>query len=251
VPQHDPTIYGAQWADDYDTSEVPCQAETDAAVRSLFALARGGPVLEVAAGTGRLALPLAEAGLRVVATDVSPQMLDKLRAKDPAGLVESRLEDMAAISGDERYALVVIALSSLWAHVDVEMQLRALQGAAAHLREDGVVVVEMVIPDLATLHQTVGWQDPGLSVVRETEWELVTQRLRHRFHLDWEDGRSEVREIRLRMVLPCELLLLARLAGLRPRHLWDGWSQRPVTDQSRWIVAVLERDVADITSPRA
>jgi ubiquinone/menaquinone biosynthesis C-methylase UbiE len=79
----DAEVYGQAWAEDYDILTPITPAMTAAAIGRLARLADGGPVLELAAGTGRLSIGLADLGLAVTATDISPAMLDQLRAKDP------------------------------------------------------------------------------------------------------------------------------------------------------------------------
>jgi SAM-dependent methyltransferase len=122
-----------------------------------LALARraGGPVLELGAGSGRLAVPLALAGHDVVAIDVDPAMLERARrhvaaagpdAADRIELVEADLlEHRHASTG--RFGLAFIALNTLFLLATRERQRRALATLAAHLAPDGLAVVDVWLPD--------------------------------------------------------------------------------------------------------
>ena len=106
-----PELYGQEWADDYDELEITDPVETTVMVEALASLAGPGPVLDVAAATGRVAIPLTWRGLRVVATDASPAMLARLRAKDPRGLVQTRVEVLPDIGGNEAFSLIAVIAS--------------------------------------------------------------------------------------------------------------------------------------------
>jgi SAM-dependent methyltransferase len=119
-----------------------------------------GPVLELAAGTGRLAVPLARAGHEVTAVDIDPQMLARLRrkvvtaaavARDAA--VERRLDVVEADLLDVRvpaageFGLAFIALNSLFLLVTREAQRQAFRTIAAHLGPGGLAAVDVWLPD--------------------------------------------------------------------------------------------------------
>lgn len=96
-----------------------------------------GPVLYLGIGTGRIALPLQEAGTEVVGVDSHPAMLDRLRQRAPGmRLIQSRIE---TLSIDQRFELV-IAPSNILYLVD------RLRAAARHLSENGVVAIELANP---------------------------------------------------------------------------------------------------------
>jgi SAM-dependent methyltransferase len=123
--------------------------------------ARGsGPVLELAAGTGRLAVPLAAAGHNVTAVDIDPAMLARLRrraatAAASAGdaAVERRLEVVEADLRDLRlptagsFTLAFIALNSLFLLPAREDQRKAFQTLARHLAPGGLAVVDVWLPN--------------------------------------------------------------------------------------------------------
>ena len=115
----------------------------------------GGSVLELAAGTGRIAVPLAEAGHEVTAVDVDPAMLARLRrraeaAGDVAGrrltIVEADLLDLDT-GLPSSFALAFIALNSLFLLATRDAQRQAFRVMADHLEPGGLAVVDVWLPD--------------------------------------------------------------------------------------------------------
>src|SRR3954454_24726312 len=98
--------------------------EKEASVELLAELAQGGPVLELAIGTGRLALPLAERGLEVHGVDASEAMVAKLRAKPGGADIPVTMGDFADVPVDGTYPLVFVAFNTLFALPSQEAQVR-------------------------------------------------------------------------------------------------------------------------------
>lgn len=115
----------------------------------------GGPILELAAGTGRIAIPLAEAGHRVTAVDLDPAMLERARrALDRAGpSVADRVELVEAdLLGLDRpdagtYRLAFIGLNSLFLLASRDAQREAIRTLARHLAPDGLAAIDVWLPD--------------------------------------------------------------------------------------------------------
>jgi SAM-dependent methyltransferase len=211
-------------------------------VETLAGLARGGAVLEFAVGTGRIAIPLAERGVKVVGIDNSEAMLERLRAKPGAGRVEAIRGDMAATRIDGEFSLVYLVFNTIFNLITQDGQVACFQNAAAHLDSGGRFVIEARVPELQRLPlgQTVlPWRaDPdGMSYY---VYDVTTQRLSGR-HYDFVDGRVEPRPIEMRYAWPAELDLMARLAGMRLEHRWAGWEREPFTALSPSHVSVYEK----------
>ena len=128
-----------------------------------------GPVLELAAGSGRLAVPLAAAGHRVTAVDVDPAMLARARQRaDAAGIGDERLElveaDLLELRAPDppRHALAFIALNSIMLLAGRDQQRAALRRLAAHVRPGGIVAVDAWLPDAEDLarQHTAGFRGP-------------------------------------------------------------------------------------------
>ncbi len=120
----------------------------------------GGPILELAAGTGRLAVPLAAAGHDVVAVDIDAAMIERGRARASAAGVGDRIEwlesdllDLAdrPLRTAGRFGLAVLGLNSLFLLATRRAQARAVAVLAAHLAPGGLAVVDVWLPTAAEL----------------------------------------------------------------------------------------------------
>jgi SAM-dependent methyltransferase len=153
-PTFDPATYGRSFADVYD-AWYPADGTTAGTVDEVVRLAgTGGSVLELGVGTGRLALPLAERGVRVTGLDAATEMLDRLAAKDPDGRVVRALADVGAPEGrdgfpawpDGPFDVVLAACNLLCNLTDERAQAACVAGAASRLRPGGHLVVEAFVP---------------------------------------------------------------------------------------------------------
>lgn len=113
----------------------------------LAELAGTGPALEFAVGTGRIALPLAATGLRVDGIELAPAMIERLRAKPGGDALTVTCGDMATTDMPDRYLLVYVVFDSLMNLITQDEQVRCVANAARHLADDGLFVVENVVPD--------------------------------------------------------------------------------------------------------
>ena len=106
----------------------------------MIAEARPGPVLELACGTGRLSVPLAEGGVRLVGLDIDPAMLVAARARARRSSWPLLLAaDMRRFALAASFAVVVVAYNSIQLLTDPADAVDCLRAAAAHLSPDGVV----------------------------------------------------------------------------------------------------------------
>ena len=212
------------------------------AVDALAELAGDGAVLEFAVGTGRIALPLAERGVRVVGIDNSEAMLTRLRDKPGAERVEALAGDMAATRVPGEFSLVYLVFNTIFNLLEQDGQVDCFENAAAHLGQGGRFVIEARVPELQRLPlgQTVlPWRaDPtGISAY---VYDVVTQRLSGQ-HYYVEDGGVWASPTELRYAWPAELDLMARIAGMRLAHRWAGWRREPFTALSPSHVSVYEK----------
>ena len=214
-------------------------AVVEPAVEMLRELAGDAAALEFAIGTGRIALPLAERGVRVVGIDSSEAMLARLREKPGAERVEATAGDMASTRVDGEFSLVYLVFNTIFNLTTQDGQVACFANAAAHLRSGGRFVVEARVPELQRLPlgQTVlPWRaDPG--GMSYYVYDVVTQRLSGQ-HYDLVDGRVQASPTEMRYAWPAELDLMARLAGMRLEDRWAGWRREPFTALSPAHVSV-------------
>jgi SAM-dependent methyltransferase len=224
--------------------EVTEPAVVDPVVDFLAALADGGPALELAIGTGRIALPLRRRDIPVHGIELSPAMVAEMRKRPGSEDVSVTVGDMTTTKLDESFCLVYLVANSLANLTTQEAQVACFENAAAHLDPGGCFVVELYIPALRRL-------PPGESVVPfmvtpthvgVEEYDVATQ-IAYSHHWWNLGGRFEFFSAPFRYAWPSELDLMARMAGMRLRERWENWNRDPFTSESRGHVSVWEKIV--------
>lgn len=238
--EHDAAEYGRHIAAEYDAVYDGVQ-DTRGAVEVLTDLAAGGPVLELGAGTGRLVIPMARAGLSVHAVDGSEAMLDQLRAKPGGDAVATTVGDFSTVRVPGAFSLVALVTNTVYALPDQEAQVRCFANAAAHLRPGGRFVVEAWIPKFGpepgpTL--TPRRLAPGHFGLVMAENDPVNQLLSTTQVVLGGSAGVRVFPVVHRYAHPAELDLMARLAGLELEHRWSDWRRTAVTATSTDHVSV-------------
>jgi SAM-dependent methyltransferase len=137
--------YGDRYADIYD--ELFGHMDPTPVVDAIRRFANGGPVLELGVGTGRIALPLAAAGVRMHGVDASQRMVEKLRAKAGGDSIAVTIGDFAELDLGEKFAVVFVAFNTLFALLTQEKQAKCFARVASHLSVGGVFVTETYVPD--------------------------------------------------------------------------------------------------------
>jgi SAM-dependent methyltransferase len=142
---YDPTSYGDGFADVYDEWYADI-SDIDATVAALVPLANGLPLLELGIGTGRLALPLAAAGLDVSGVDTSAAMLDKLRAKPGGERIHATIGDMASGLPPGPFGIVFVAYNTFFSNMSADAQQDCFNAVATRLASGGRFVIEAFVP---------------------------------------------------------------------------------------------------------
>jgi SAM-dependent methyltransferase len=218
-------------AERYDESTAGKLVEP--VVDFLVPLAHDG-ALELAIGTGRVAVPLAARGVRVAGIDLSPDMVAQLRKKTDE--IQVAIGDMSTTKVDGTFSLVYIVLNSINNVTTQDGQLGAFANAARHLEPGGCFVVEVGVQNTQRL-EVFDLSDTHVGV---DELDFDTQRLvSHHFSL--VEGEWRRLSVPFRSVSPAELDLMARLAGMELRERWGDWDRSPFTAESRKHVSVWEK----------
>ncbi|HJV14106.1 MAG TPA: class I SAM-dependent methyltransferase [Propionibacteriaceae bacterium] len=243
MPQN---YFGERIAERYDESAADMfdPAVVNPVIDFLADLAFNGTALELGIGTGRIALPLVQRGIRVHGIDLSEAMVARLRAKAGAEQIEVTIGDFATTTVQGSFSVAFLVFNTIMNLTTQDEQVACFQNVAAHLSPGGCFVIEVSVPDLQRL-------PPGEKVraftVSETrlgfdEYDIVSQGLIS--HHYWViDGKLEVFSPPFRYVWPAELDLMARLAGLSLRERWGGWQREPFTSQSTSHVSVWQKQV--------
>ena len=209
----------------------------------LAGLAGDGRALELAVGTGRVALALSGRGLSVHGIELSPPMVEQLRAKPGAEAVSVTIGDMTTTRVTGTFELVYLVANTIMNVTTQDEQVAVFANAAAHLEPGGCFVVEVIVPQLRRVPRgevgRIFRLDPD-HVGIETFDDLVGQ-VAWSHHWVNVEGRLVRHSAPYRYVWPGELDLMARLAGLRLRVRWAGWDRAEFTSDSESQVAVFEK----------
>jgi SAM-dependent methyltransferase len=234
------------FSEDYARMDRDFQRGDEAAAVTFLAQQAGsGPALELGIGTGRIALPLAACGIRVDGIDLSPAMVDQLRARPGGDQLSVTIGDFADVAVSGSYRLIYVVFNSLFNLLTQDDQIRCFENVAAHLTSDGTFVVEAYVPTF--LHQlrnnqyveaeTIEVDAIRLDVLRH---DPATQMIEES-HVSLSEAGVRLNPVVQRYSWPSELDLMARIAGLRLQQRWGGWRQDPFDANSRLHVSVYGR----------
>ncbi len=221
--------------------------------------AAGQPVLELACGTGRVAIPIAREGVQVVGLDRSPAMLAIAREKS-AGLGNVRWVegDMRDFDLPERFGLVFIPYRSFLHLLTVENQLSCLHRIHEHLAPGGRFALNIFNPDIVMMGQWLGAKRGGLQqradylgtgkmrVWFTNEFRPASQEVDTTFLCDELDDEGAVisrvyRGYRLRYVFRFEMEHLLTRAGFEIEALTGDFFGGAFEDSSPEMVWVARR----------
>ncbi len=234
------TSFGPDVASTYDDVQ---RGDEEAAAAFLATTAASGTALEFAIGTGRIAIPLADRGVPVTGIELSPDMVERLRAKVDADRIPVTIGDMSVTRVTGAFDLVYLVFNTIFNLLTQDDQVRCFQNAARHLTADGAFVVEAAVPSAWTAQHTYvrpEWILPdgvGLDVCR---YDPVTQ-LFDENHVTLTADGIRFMPIVCRLIWPSEMDLMARLAGLRLTERWGGWEHQPFTAESKLHVSVYRK----------
>ena len=239
---YESSTYGEMIAEVYD--EWHADLDPLPAVEALAELAGSGPVLELAVGTGRVALPLAERGLEVHGIDISEAMVAKLREKPGGDRIAVIMGDFADVAVERAYPLIFVAFNTFFGLLTQAEQVRCFANVAARLRPGGAFALEAFVPDpgLFTRGQRVSVTALGLDRVRivASRHDTVSQTVESQEIL-LGGAAVKLHPLRIRYAWPAELDLMAQLAGLDLAERWDGWKRERFTADSRQHVSIYRR----------
>jgi len=250
LPEYDPLadLYDLEYDHDYDLPFWLTLAERE-----------DGPVVEWGAGTGRLAAPLAGAGLDVTAVEVSQNMVEKGREKGDA--VEWVRGDMRYVKLGGRYGLAVCAFNSFLCLSSVDDALAFLRNAREHLEPDGLLGIEVSAFTPEELYEGEGGPalrhdfarergqgTPGRTLERfsVSRYDAASQLLRMRLFYELYDRGGELEnkrahELTIRIVGRGELELMLRLAEFEVEAVYGGFEGEPFTTRSDHLIILARR----------
>lgn len=227
-----------------------------------FAQAADGAILDAACGTGRVAIPLAEAGYLVTGVDSSTEMLSIARAKAEKSArgvgVQFVQADIRTVDLGRQYGMALIALSSFQHMLTVNDQRRALERLNAHLKEGGLLVIDLINPspewisagDGALVHQRTapypdsdGRDQLSKYVARVSDFGTQKDHLMLVYDLVSPDGtlRRYNAQMELRFIFRYEAELLLEESGFRLRGVFGDYNLEEYQASSPRLILVAEK----------
>ncbi|MGZ5297663.1 MAG: class I SAM-dependent DNA methyltransferase, partial [Actinomycetota bacterium] len=203
------------------------------------------PALELGIGTGRVAIPLAAAGVEVHGIDASEAMVGRLRAKPGGEAIPVTIGDFRDFSLDTAFSTIYVPFNTFFGLLTQDDQVTCFRTVAGHLSPDGVFVMEAFVfdPTYFDHGQRVSATkvDPDAISLDVTKHDPVEQRSDSQ-HVVISEGGIRLFPVKIRYAHAPELDLMARLAGLRLRERWADWDRTPFSSGSGKHISVWERD---------
>jgi SAM-dependent methyltransferase len=254
-------------------------SDTGLAFYSALAQETGGPVLEIACGTGRVSIPIARLGFQVTGLDIAPGMLERARSKS-SGLPTRWVEgDARTFELGEQFRLVFLTGNAFQAFLTLTDQEALLQRVHAHLHDEGLFAFETRNPRWANLVRSdqqetqpgskgAHLHDDGVFAFLETRdeeeygqtytdtsgrevrvsrtqvYDHVAQVLHWTSYRRWhEDGQEQTKitRIAVRFTFPQELEALLHYNGFTIVRQYGDWNLEPLTAASRSIIVVCRK----------
>jgi SAM-dependent methyltransferase len=201
------------------------------------ALASGGPVVELGVGTGRIAVPIAAAGIRVLGVDTSAGMLEVARAyareRGVEALVDLRLGDMRDPRIEERVPLVLCPFRALLHLTTEEDRRRALRAAYELLQPGGRFVFDVFAPHRDDIEATHGrWIEREPRIYERADWDEEARTLMLSVR-----GDDAATTLVLAWLAPAEWHALLQEAGFVVEALWGWFDRRPYAggEDTIWV----------------
>jgi SAM-dependent methyltransferase len=238
----DPGHFGRLWAGTYDAGP---ELDPAPAVDFLAALAPDGPVLELAIGTGRVALPLTARGFAVEGVEASPEMVAKMRLKPGGAEVPVAIGDMADVpAGGGPYAMVYLVYNTFFNLVREQRQRDCLRNAARVLAPGGAFVIETFVPDPVDFDRDEQVQ------MRQVTADSATLRVHQYDRAEQTFIRQTIRfdgtgvhlwPFAMRYCWPDQIDEMAAAAGMRLTERYADFHRRPFDAASKAHVSVYRR----------
>lgn len=244
---YDATTYGRLWSPYYDD----LHPSADEAMVDLLARHAGDPprALELAIGSGRVALELQSRGVEVEGIDASVEMVALMRAKPGGADVPVTIGDFGDVEVDGSFPLIYLVFNTIFGLLTQERQVECFQNVAAHLEPGGRFILDCFVPDVKRFDQyntRIGVstiENVSEHMFEMTIYEPVTQRLSTHVVRRTADGDTVVLPVEIRFAWPSELDLMARLAGLELEDRFGWYDLRPFNERSTSHMSIYRKPV--------
>jgi SAM-dependent methyltransferase len=252
---------------DPHTYDIEDTSDTGIAFYSALAQETGGPVLEIACGTGRVSIPIARLGFAVTGVDIVPGMIERARSKSAGLPTRWVVGDARAFDLGEQFRLIFLTGNAFQAFLTRADQEALLERVRAHLHETGLFAFETRNPRWANL-ETRDQEAEGLFALLETRaaeedgrtytdssghdvrvsrtqaYDHVAQILHWTTYRRWHAGdqaHAKITRIAVRYTFPQELAALLYYNGFTIIRQYGDWNLEPLTAASPSIIVVCRK----------
>ncbi|WP_108839423.1 class I SAM-dependent methyltransferase [Tateyamaria sp. Alg231-49] len=211
-------------------------------VDCLVDLSSFGDVLELAIGTGRIAIPLAERGVQIKGIELSAAMVRKLREKETGPPIEVAIGDMTSTQVQGTFSLVYLVFNTIDNLTSQQAQVACFKNAARHLGQGGRFIIETLVPPI----QKIPFGEERLAFASSPdhfgidEFDVASQNYTSN-HVWMKDRRHMHQSIPFRYVWPSELDLMAQMAGMDLEYRWSDWDRSPFDRMSTKHISVWKK----------
>ena len=233
---YDETTYGALWSPYYDD----LYGDVEDSVIDLLARHAGDPprALELAIGSGRIAIPLRKRGVEITGIEASKEMVAKLRAKPGGDAIPVEIGDFADVDVDATFPLVYLTFNTIFALVTQERQIDCFRNVAERLEPGGRFIIDCFVPDIRRFDRdNTRLGVSSIDTIDEHTYEMsiyhpVQQTVDTHVVKKLPSGNDVVLPIQIRFAWPSELDLMARLAGMELEDRFGWYDLRPFNERS-------------------
>ena len=205
----------------------------------------GAPVLELGCGTGKITIPIAEAGFEILGVDNSKSMLEHAREKTRDLEIPIRFaqSDMVDFSLDRKFKTILLPSNNLAHLMDFNQAVSCFARVREHLADEGIFVIDAFVPSLSILTKSPEeeeilskYEDPDgngeVVVTAKAVYEADTQIRRVTTVQIMPDGSSTEGHLNMRMYFPQELEALLDFAGFEVLEKYGSYEKDPFSSKS-------------------
>lgn len=210
-------------------------------VEVLAELTPGDDILELAAGTGRIAIPLAKRGFQLSAVDLSPAMLQVLEKKYSKENIKTVIGDMKNIQLNQTFDLIYLIFNGITYLKDLNEQVSCFKNAARHLKPGGLFLIETFLPklDKIIMNQVAPYALEE-EYVGFDQYDLINQILTS-YQFDLSGEKINKFQTKHRYVWPSEMELMGNLAGLKLIKKWGNWEKDELSSEHEECIMVWQK----------
>jgi len=214
----------------------------------------GGPILELACGTGRITIPIAKNGIPIVGLDFSVKMLEQAKRNSKESNVEIQWieANMTDFNLNRRFSAIIMPAAAMNWVLEIKDIEKCLNCIKDHLNRDGVFIFsvfnpnfEIMMSDPSKKYKRIGYPDPdgkGDVVVTETNYYDKASQIMHWTSYHRIKNEEIVKKLNLRIIFPQELDMLLYYNGFIIDYKYGFYNEEPFNSDSKWQIVICHKE---------